>query len=357
MNSHQRLRVDCAVHPQPETSDELRRYMPEPWRSRAFPGPERYFYPAPNEYFRGSVGASGLPGSDPALLARHIFGDGHVDLAVLLPRTRGLNPDLDLANQICAATNDWLASKWLTESNEHGRYFGSIRINASDPAAAVAEIERWAGDPRMVQVAVTMQAHRPYGQRFYHPIWEAAAAQHMPVAVISDGSLGVEYFPSPVGYFRFHAEYSSFYPLNFYYHLSSLIAEGAFDRYPALRFVFVDGGSDLLMPFMWRLNNNWRASRAETPWVSRLPTDYLSRHVRFCTSRMEGPPDPAQSTVWAEVSDSPTLLMYASHYPYWLYATPLEAVSRSLPDDMRHRILGANALEIYRLSQAASAPR
>ena len=39
--------VDAAVHPMVRRSDELREYMEEPWRSRMFPPPHRYLYPAP----------------------------------------------------------------------------------------------------------------------------------------------------------------------------------------------------------------------------------------------------------------------------------------------------------------------
>jgi predicted TIM-barrel fold metal-dependent hydrolase len=177
--------VDCAVHPAPRHPDDLRRYMREPWRSRPFPGLQRYFFPAPNGDFDPAAGPA--PGSDPDLVRRHVLHDRGARAAILLPRTRGLLPDLDLAAAVCAATNDWLAAEWL----ERPGFYGSIRVSPGDPAQAVAEIERWAGHPRMVQVAVPMQAHHPYGQRMYAPIWEAAARHGLPVAVLIDGGAGV----------------------------------------------------------------------------------------------------------------------------------------------------------------------
>ena len=65
--------VDAAAHPVVRHGDELREYMPEPWRSRPFPGPERYQYAAPDgEYAERPE--SGLPGSDPAALPRSAGG-------------------------------------------------------------------------------------------------------------------------------------------------------------------------------------------------------------------------------------------------------------------------------------------
>ena len=39
--------IDAVAHPVVRRADELRVYMPEPWRSRTFPPPHRYLYPAP----------------------------------------------------------------------------------------------------------------------------------------------------------------------------------------------------------------------------------------------------------------------------------------------------------------------
>jgi predicted TIM-barrel fold metal-dependent hydrolase len=320
--------------------------MPEPWRSHFFPGPERYFYPAPISEFRPDFRTlQGHAGSDPDLLSIHLFDGAGIDGAILIPQTRGLNPELDLGSAICAAINDWLAEEWL--AGQGGRLYGSIRVNAADPIAAVTEIQRWKDDSQMVQIAVTMQAHQPYGKRSYHPIWEAAADANLPVAILADGSAGVEFFPSPVGYFRHHIEYSSFYPLNFYYHLSSFIAEGVFEWFPKLRVIFADGGSDLLMPFIWRMNNNWRAVRGDTPWITHLPSDYLVEHVRFCASRLEGPTDSADLAEWLQVSMAADLQMYGSHYPFWNYGSPDQVVSSMLPDKIRERILHANASRFY----------
>src|SRR5436305_199994 len=77
-----------------------------------------------------------------------------------------------------------------------------------DPAAAVKEIERWAGHPRFVAVFLpTCQAYPLWGHRRYFPIFEAAQAAGLPVALhsVSGSSWGfpfnVEQFTSaPTGH-------------------------------------------------------------------------------------------------------------------------------------------------------------
>ena len=341
--------VDCLAHPSVRHKDELREYMPEPWRSRPFPGPDRYFYPAPmGDFCNDARDAGGLPGSDPELLDRRLFAEMGVDCAVLMPLTRGLLADQDLASAICTATNDWMGATWLGKANSHGRFYGSIRVNPGDPEHAVREIERWAGHPSVVQVAVPMQAHRPYGQRVYSPIWEAAARHRLPVAVHADGGAGVDFWPSAAGYYSTFIEYRALYPTNFAYHLASLIAEGVFDRLEELTFVFADGAHHMLAPLIWRMDKDWRPTRRETPWTKRLPSTYVRAQVRFCADRFEMSEDTRGLDDWLEITDAKETLMFASNYPYWDYFHPRDAFQGVAPD-VRERILSENARALYKI--------
>lgn len=343
--------IDCAIHPQVQHGDEIREYMREPWRSKPFAPPDRPYYPNPvGDFLREKQPRSGLPGSDPRLFEEWLFKQHNVDLAILLPLTRGLQPDVDLDSAICAATNDWLADTWLSKYNQHGRYRGSIRICPREPEKSVREIERWAGHPGMVQVAVPLQAQHPYGQRMYFPIWEAAAKHELPVAIHQDAGYGVDFWPSAAGYPRYFIEYSVLFPLNFAYHMASLITEGVFDRLPGLRFMFADGGHDVLPSLMYRLDLNWRASHQELAWTAHPPTFYLPGHIRFCSHRLEGPEDPSIGAKWLDIGDANHLLVFSSNFPYWDSTEPASDAFSQVPEPQRTRIMRTNALEFYRLS-------
>jgi uncharacterized protein len=339
--------VDAGVFPQMAQPDELRDYMPEPWKSRALPPPHGYQYFNPNgEYFEGAWPPSGVPGSDPKLLARDVLNGDGADFAILTSTTRGLLPDADLANAVCRGTNEWLARRWLEEWNERGRYRGSIRVNPGDPTAAVEEIEYWAPHPLMLQIAVPLEALQPYGKRHYLPVWEAAARHGLPVYVRSEGGSGLEFAPTSVGYSRHYVEYSSLYPWTMFYHLSSLIAEGVFERLPNLRVIFGDGGSDFVMPLMWRMDSTWRATRLEMPRARSIPSSYLREHVRFTTQAVEVPPGLASFEEWCSLNDVRRLQLFASGYPFASFASRRQA-ERWLPSPSGHQVLGANAREIY----------
>ena len=54
--------------------------------------------------------------------------------------------------------NHWLEAEWLSKEP---RLKGSIVVPYEDTEAAVAEIERWAGDPRFAQVLMVTPHRRP----------------------------------------------------------------------------------------------------------------------------------------------------------------------------------------------------
>ena len=210
------------------------------------------------------------------------------DYAILNPLTRGNIADYLLNSRICAAVNDWLLDRWL-EPDATNRFRGTIRVNPEDPKGAVGEIERLAGHPKLVQVGVPMQSREPYGKPMFEPIWEAAAAHGLPVAVHINGGNGVDHPPTFAGHAHTYPGYAAFMPLNYFVHLATLIVEGVFGRHPGLKFVFADGGYDILTPLMWRLDTFWLSMRDQTPWVDRYPSEYLPGHVRFCSSAFDGP--------------------------------------------------------------------
>jgi predicted TIM-barrel fold metal-dependent hydrolase len=339
--------IDASVRAVVADTDEIRKWMTEPWSLRMFPGPERYQYAAPKgEYWPGARLPDRLPGSDPEVLGRQLFDEEGVDVAIVFPRTRGLNHNVDMDSELCAATNRWQADTWLGDWNEGRRYRGTIRVAPADPRRAVAEIERWADHPDMVQVGVPMQAHQPYGKRQYLPIWEAAAAARLPVAVLTDGGASVDFHPTPAGYVRYAIEYGTLYPLNFSFHLASFIAEGVFDRLEDFKVVFADGCFDMLPAIVWRLDKDWRPTRVEMPWTEHTPSDYLRQHVRFCWRGQEGPDDPAMLQQWLEIGDAEHLLMFASNYPERDYEPPSGAFA-GVDESLRRRMMATNAQELY----------
>lgn len=337
--------IDANVQPHFRYNSEIRRYLSPSHRLRAIPDVEQQWYQAPGGDYREDLYGDGYPGSDPDTVTRHLFDEGGVDYAILNPPTRGNIADYLLNSRICAAVNDWQLDRWL-EPDATGRFLGTIRVNPEDVKGAVAEIERLASHPKMVQVGVPLQSREPYGKPMFEPIWEAAAAHRLPVAVHINGGNGVDYAPTFAGHAATYPGYAAFMPLNSFVHLATLIIEGVFGRLPALQFVFADGGYDLLTPLMWRLDTFWMSMRDQTPWVDRYPSEYLPGHVRYCTSAFDGPTDDGHAERWMDFTDKADLLMYGSGYPHWSSSSPDAAVA-GLSIEQREKVLWRNASDLY----------
>jgi predicted TIM-barrel fold metal-dependent hydrolase len=176
-----------------------------------------------------------MAGSDPAFLIRDHLDRYGVDYAILTgSHVLGLSvhPDPDWGNVIATAYNQNLADRWLSHSP---RFRGSIVVNHSDPAAAARAIRRYAPDRRFVQVLMASGSPRLFGQRFFHPLYEAAAEYNLPVAIHPGtegaGNAGA---PTPAGRTTRYLEWHNIVPIDFMAHVNSLVCEGVLSSFPRL---------------------------------------------------------------------------------------------------------------------------
>jgi uncharacterized protein len=343
--------VDAAVHPFFRQPDDIRKYLPSEWAiNLVLPAPWRFSYVPPiDEFPQRFRQGSGWAGSDVETVRRQVLDEPNVDFAVLVPLGRGCLPDIDFGTVIAQAVNRWLAEEWLSADQ---RLLGSIRINPEDVRGSIMEIERWCSHPQMVQVLVPLQSHRPYGERSFLPIWEAASERGLPVAVHAEVAAGVDYWPTVNGFPPKFIDYSVQMPLSSAFHLASLITEGVFQRIPELKFVFADGGFDLYLPLIWRMDKDFRPFKIEFPWLEAPPSEYLLDHVRFLShGGLEGPADPALLNEYLEMWRGQDLLLFGSEYPYWDYQGS-DASFIGVNEEVRSAILGGNAAKLYRLDRA-----
>jgi predicted TIM-barrel fold metal-dependent hydrolase len=340
--------IDTSVHIFVESNKDLRKnFLKEPFSSRGFPDYEMDWYGAPGgEYAPRTKGPDGqYPGSDPAVVAKHLFTDRGVDIAILHPMTRGIMPDRHLGSAIAAAHNEMMVTRWLEDDRYGERFRGTIRVNPDDIAGALREIDKYRDHPQVVQLGIPLQSRELYGKPQFWPLWEAAVDAGLPVAVHFEVGSGVALPPTPNGLTRTYEQYVGFTALNFLYHLMNMIAEGVFERLPGLKFVWADGAADLLTPFMWRMDCFGRPHLEQTPWAPRMPSDYLPEHVYFVQGALDGPGDVDFAGEWAGFTGKDDMVMYGSSYPHWQLNEL--SVPRSYSPEQRDKLCWRNAAELY----------
>jgi predicted TIM-barrel fold metal-dependent hydrolase len=296
----------------------------------------------------------GPPASDPVFLVTDHLDRHGIDYAILTgPGGLPLGPDADYSNAVASAYNDCLLDVWLPVTP---RFKGSVIVNADDPAAAAREIRRVGSHPDMIQVVMASASRAPYGQRQYHPIYDAAAELGLPVAVHpgTEGA-GLAWPPTPVGYPSRYLEWHNILPITYMAQINSLVCEGVFEKFPSLRFVGIEGGLAWLPHLMWRMDKNYKALRDTTPWLKRPPSEYIVEHVRLTTQPIEEPAGRDElAQVLAMISAERTV-MFSSDYPHWDNDDP-NRVLRRLAPDVRARILGGTAAELYGLDAPPVTP-
>jgi predicted TIM-barrel fold metal-dependent hydrolase len=140
--------IDCDVHQNLSSIEELFPYLPEAVREHLVHGgyagvgfPE-YPWTHPEGFWRRDSfpEGGGPPGSDYETLRRQLLDEYDIDYAILTGEdilTASAIASPHLAGALCSAYNDWLVERWLARDP---RLKGSIAVTAQDPDRAAAEM-------------------------------------------------------------------------------------------------------------------------------------------------------------------------------------------------------------------------
>jgi predicted TIM-barrel fold metal-dependent hydrolase len=353
--------VDCDVHQTVRQMDDLIPYMSRVYRQQA---EEQGIRMAGSGYFNVATNAARADLSadcDGKYSSHRDHGnnydqlkENHLDLwnvdKVLLTgaSTYGASvlPDPDFAAALCRAFNDWTIEQWLEKDD---RLLMAISINVNDPRQAIAEIERLGPDPRTKAVMLPTGSRMPYGNRFYHPIWEACE-RHGLVVGIHPGNEGAGMAgpPTGVGYPTYYIETRMARPQMAMAHAVSFIAEGVFEKFPSLKVLIDECDQFWAVGLMWHMDADWKSLRDQTPWLKRLPSEYFREHIRVGTQPMLEPESNEQFWMMLDALHAEETLVYSSDWPHWDWDDPASTFPK-LPEQLHRRVFSENARELFRL--------
>ena len=352
--------IDCDLHPAMPGVAALLPYLDDYWRDQLVNRHiDKYSfiltsYPphAPLSARPDWRPASGLPAGDLDTIRRHAldpFGSRYAICNVLHGALALFNEDMAAA--LCAAVNDWTAKELL---DREPRLRASILLPAHNPALAVKEIERIAGDRRFVQVLLLAMGEMLLGRRLYWPIY-AAAERHGLAVGIHAGST-YHHAPTPSGWPAHRVEDYVAQSTAFESQLLSFLAEGVFQKFPALRLVLIESGITWLPTLLWRTNKTWRGVRPEVPWIDRPPAEIVREQVRLTLQPVDVPrTDPQRLARVLEHVGSDRMLLFSTDYPHWQFDGE-DVLPDGLGDETVRRLMIDNPLETYpRLRDAAVA--
>lgn len=282
-----------------------------------------------------------------------------IDLAVLFPEyCLGLarQPTSAYALAVARAYNRWLVERYLTV--ERG-FYGGIIVAPQDPEGSAREIERYAGEERVVGVVLPTSGVDPlWGDRRYDPIYEAAQAHGLAVMYHAGGALLLPVLP-------FHLrQFDSWFSQHTYSHnvaliaaLTSLLGSGVPVRFPRLRMIFIEAGLSWVAHLMLRLDWAWERQREELPLLTAPPSTYMRRNMFYATQPIEEPEALGDMAAVIRLIGGEDSVLFASDYPHHDFDHPKKVYDIPVPSEVKRRIMGENALRALGLPYPDAAQR
>jgi predicted TIM-barrel fold metal-dependent hydrolase len=145
------------------------------------------------------------------------------------------------------------------------------------------------------------------------------------------------------------------HPTSLMIELTNMTFSGVFDRFPRLRFSFMEGGVAWALFTLERMQEAYEQWAVQVPELKREPREHLTSGRLYFHCELE-----ERILPYAAQTLGDHVLLYASDYPHLapakVYRTLDEFRARNdLSDASKQRILGDDARRLYGLAQPALA--
>ena len=158
-----------------------------------------------------------------------------------------------------------------------------------------------------------------------------------------------------LGYPRYYSEWHTLAaPHAAQCQMTSMIFNGLFERYPELKVVFLELGAGWVPWYLSRADENYREFRHETPWLRKLPSEYLRENIRLATQPLTD--ISIQEFVrFNESFATEDVFLFSTDYPHFDSDSADAVLPKGrMPEELRAKIRYKNALATYpRLSDLA----
>jgi uncharacterized protein len=349
--------VDLDVHHVWKSEAEVVNFLPSRWQEYLSANASRPLLPsftltnavvaAHRARLADAMEPGGSKGTDYDILRRKML-DPFRYYRALLTHDVGhygghLNPYFGAA--ICRAANDWNIETWLAKDE---RFYSVVVVPTNAPAAAAEEIRRVGDHPRIVAVCLAGNLlGRPFGDPVYDPIYDAATEMGLQIVIHYGNSDRPDAATTMVGRPQAAMFGISQFSQQAMHFITSYIVHGVFEKFPNLRVLIQEYGVAWLPYVMWRLDQNYRLLRHESPWVKRLPSEYIREHVRLTTQPLEESPVKGRlAQLLSAVDGIENLLCFSTDWPHWSADDP-NYIARHLPDEWHEKVFYANACEFF----------
>jgi predicted TIM-barrel fold metal-dependent hydrolase len=285
---------------------------------------------------------------DPAQRLKDMDLEG-IDTAVLFGTSPFLSlpfvEDKELAGAIARVYNNWLAGYCKADPR---RLKGVALTSIQDPVEAVKELRRAVEELKFVAVAAPpiSASKKNLDDPDHYPFFAEAQRLGVPVCIHVGAGDGVpaatERFDHP---FFTHA---MAHPFEQMIAVLCVVVGGLLERFPKLRFAFMEAGCGWVPYWMERLDEHYEFLQPTVPWLTKPPSEYMKSGQMFYAFEMDEKTLPfVAGFVGAE------RLVFATDYNHSDSKFPhtVEEVMerKDISEALKTKIMGENAAKLYNL--------
>ena len=289
----------------------------------------------------GKLGRSGPPGWPAAQDWLALLDEGGMTQTVLFPSALlGYDAifDPDYVNVLCRAYNNYVADKFIKFD---GRLNAVAVLPTCDIDEAVKEMRRAVGELGCIGVMLGLSEGLGAGK--FDPIYAQARRLDVPICIHG----GARDF---MKFNKFIQRHTAGFPISLMLQLIHMTYEGTFERFPDVRFGFLEGGATWVPYIANRMDEEWeKLGEVQAPGCRKRPSRYLTAgNIYF---HVESSEDLIPEAIRYLGEGS---LMYASDLPHWdsEYPDSIEQLAgrSDLSDARKQAILHDNAARFYALA-------
>lgn len=272
-----------------------------------------------------------------------------IDVQVVYPNIMALASyleDGDLAAAMCRAYNNYVAEKSIEFK---GRVKAIAAVPLQKPEEAAKELRRAIKELDLVGTVIPgivrdKNLDDPCFDAFFREANSLGTAVGVHWITGCYDSPGQERFKDP--YFYIHTVGM---PFNLMIGIMTLIGGGVMERYPRIKFAFLEIGAGWLPYWMWRMDDHYSRPMHRPPGLPRKPSDYVRSESCYvsCEPDEEGLAHTAE-TIGEEK------IVFASDYPHGDCDFPFSVTKfrrrTDISEELKEKILWKNPARLYGLS-------
>jgi len=267
-----------------------------------------------------------------------------IDYNVVFPTdllAAGVHPDAEIEGALAYGFAKWMTEEVLPLSDANKLM---LYLPFSDPEACVRIIKEFGDKKGVVGFLVTSMRYQPVYHNSYMPVYKLIEESGKPLGFHTVSHWMERPFQQLN---RFLTAHALGFPLFNMIQASNIIINGIPERFPDLKFIFIEAGVYWIPFLMGRLDSDYLFRHSDAPLLTKRPSEYM-KNFYFTSQPLEYTDNMDHMKSIFDMFDAENQLLYASDYPHQDFDTPTSIYDIPfLSEQAKRKILGENALKLF----------